>query len=100
MDFRTAWIALGRDPDDVIKIIKSCKTNDDRAKILMFDLVYAKKVAKALMRVYHPDMNDTYNEQLRKRYELVSQSIKFIESETDKAIKKLNKPKVLEIKIR
>jgi hypothetical protein len=57
MDLGKAWIALGRDPEEVVEELRGHGTVDERIAAAERMLREAERTAKVLMGRYHPDAN-------------------------------------------
>lgn len=57
MDLGKAWIALGRDPEEIMTELKEYCSVSDRAEAAERLLQEAERTARVLMGRYHPDAN-------------------------------------------
>lgn len=86
MDIAEAWRALGEDPGEVVKEIRSCPDVPSRIQAAEAALARAERIARALMATHHPDRNqgDVSAERRFKRVQAALESVRFHTAELKK----------------
>lgn len=74
LSLRDAWLVLGRDPEAVAEAVGSSK---DQGAAADAELETAKKAARRLMGVHHPDKNGS-----PESYALVQEALRTVEEKT------------------
>jgi len=79
MGIADAWRALGEDPEEVVREIRSCPDVPSRIAAAEAALSRAERIAKALMAAHHPDRNqgDSSAERRFKRVQAALESVRF-----------------------
>jgi len=82
MNVAGAWAALGKDWDSIVKELLGLPDAASRVQAAEKMLMDARKLAKRLMAVHHPDKNPG-DVEATKRFQHVKEALEVIESNTE-----------------
>lgn len=82
MNVASAWAALGKDWESIVKDLTVLPNSASRVQAVETLLLEAKKLAKRLMALHHPDKNPGDPEATR-RFQHVKTALETIESNTE-----------------
>ena len=74
-----AWLVLGRDPKRVADAIRGSR---DRVEAAQAELEEARKIARGLLALHHPDRNQG-SPKAAERFRLVQEAIEVVEKATE-----------------
>jgi hypothetical protein len=82
MNMANAWAVLGKDWDSIVRDLSSLPDSASRIQEAEKLLADARKLAKKLMAVHHPDKNPGDLE-AAKRFQRVQEALEVVESSTE-----------------
>lgn len=85
MDLRTSWFILGEDFSEIEKYLTSLPDLNARCKGVLLFKEKARKIAKKLMGVHHPDKNPD-DDSANSRFRRVQEALHNIEKHSDEFI--------------